>query len=69
MGRYMPPKKTGTALMGQKAEEITKHNKKQKVRILTSEEIEAHLEEARLKEEADKEADKELNEKVKGKKI
>ena len=26
MGRYMPPKKTGTALMGQRAEEITKHN-------------------------------------------
>ena len=69
MGRYMPPKKTGTALMGQKAEEITKHNKKSKVKILTPEEIEAHLEESRLKEEAELEADKTLNEEVKGKRI
>ena len=45
MGRYMPPKKTGTALMGQKAEEIAKHNKKSKVRELSKEEIEAYLEE------------------------
>ena len=69
MGRYMPPKKTGTALMGQKAEDIKKHNKKSKVRILTPEEIEAHLEEARLKEAADIEEIKTQNEKAKGKKI
>ena len=69
MGRYMPPKKTGTALMGQKAEDIEKYNKKTKVRELSKEEIEAYLEEKRLKEEAELEADKNLNEKIKGKRI
>ena len=65
----MPPKKTGTALMGQKAEEITKHNKKSKVKILTPEEIEAHLEESRLKEAEEAELIKAENEKAQGKKI
>ena len=65
----MPPKKTGTALMGQKAEDIAKYNKKTKVKELSKEEIEAYLEEKRLKEEAELEADKTLNEEVKGKRI
>ncbi len=69
MGRYMPPKKTGTALMGQKAEEIAKHNKKSKVRELSKEEIEAYLEEKRLKEEAELEENEKVNEEVKGKRI
>ena len=69
MGRYMPPKKTGTALMAQKSEDIAKYNKKTKVRELSKEEIEAYLEEKRLKEVEEAELIKAENEKAKGKKI
>ena len=69
MGRYMPPKKTGTALMGQKSEDIVKYNKKTKVKEYTPEEIEAYLEEKRLKEAEEVELIKTENEKAKGKKI
>ena len=69
MGRYMPPKKTGTALMGQKSEDIAKYNKKTKVKEYTPEEIEAYLEEKRLKEAEEAELIKAENEKAQGKKI
>ena len=36
---YRPPKKTGTALMPQKGEEIEKYNKHTKVKVFTKEEI------------------------------
>ena len=47
---YRPPKKTGTALMPQKGEEIEKYNKHTKVKVFTKEEIAEYVEEKRLEE-------------------
>ena len=66
---YRPPKKTGTALMPQKGEEIEKYNKNTKVKIYTKEEIAAYVEEKRLEELQKEEETKLFNEQVKGKRI
>lgn len=66
---YRPPKKTGTALMPQKGEEIEKYNKHTKVKVFTKEEIAEYVEEKRLEELKKEEEIKLFNEKVKGKRI
>ena len=51
---YRAPKKTGTALEGQKKEEIEEYNKKTKVKVYTKEEIAEYVEEQKKKEEENK---------------
>ena len=69
MAKYSRPPRLGTSLQGERAEEIKKKNKNSKVKVLSPEEIEAYLEEKKLKEEKEKQEAIEENERLKGKKI